>query len=626
MAALPPPPRKNNSPLFADAPSQYLAFAQGEPITAAEIVAFSPNGLRSFAITFRFASNGYSNQIIEEMVDYFRTPSSKGKADKNSICKMMQKSVRDKKLFTYPGTKVVKKQRVAAMLEWTNNYHQKANLKDTYGPFNHTNLELTGESPDLGKNGVLVPDVRFDSLAIGVQRFPSHRLGDGLNLSSCVQYAVAHPQENWMYPSDFTALVNHMGRRTIQQKHLDQEVFRRWKSGPPSPAAAPIKAPLLAHGFSAPAAQSTGQVVGAVPVTQAAALPAAQPPQPVPIAPLAPVVQTHQPTATAQDPQLVGAHAPNPSGARPVPSHFVAPFPHPAARGGLHRAMKSNHSTRSVALRPASSGVSKSRKSQRKKMLWSNAHEVQFLLMQNTIDVRAQIGSHDQSSQVLDPVFKAISNPRHSQHPVLVHGNDQQISYKSPYPQFAHPEPPSKQLFVPVLSHGNDQQASYTSQYRQFSHPEPSSNQHYHLGVPQNNQLSVFEDTIMDGMDLDPWDPELLCAAKTPTAEEINRFFDSVENVENAATMAPLVPSDTSPHHATDSTTAFSMFPDLPPIISEDPVGSIYDPEGQPQESLGTVSPQNLPYPEIDDNGLVPPNGFGPYYRLADHQRHDSWY
>jgi hypothetical protein len=609
----PPPPRKNNSPLFADAPSQYLAFAQGEPITAAEIVAFSPNGLRSFAITFRFASNGYSNQIIEEMVDYFRTPSSKGKADKNSLCKMMQKSVRDKKLFTYPGTKVVKKQRVAAMLEWTNNYHQKANLKDTYGPFNHTNLELTGKSPDLGKNGVLVPDVRFDSLAIGVQRFPSHRLGDGLNLSSCVQYAVAHPQENWMYPSDFRKLVNHMGRRTIQQKHLDQEVFRRWKSGPPSPAAAPIKAPLLAHGFSAPAAK-------AVPLS------AAQPPLPVPIAPLAPVIQTHQPIAAAQVPQLVGAHAPHSSGARSVPKHSVAPFPHPAARGGLHRAMKSNHSTRSVASRPASSGVSKSSKSQRKKMLWSNAHKVQFLLMQNTIDVHAAMGSDDQASQVLDFAFKVISNSGHLQHPVLVHGNDQQMSYTSPYPQFAHHEFPSKQLFDPILSHGNNQQVSHTSQYRQYSQPEHPSNQHCDPVVSQNNELPVFEDTIMDGMDLDPWDPEIFRAARTPTWEEIDQFFDSVEVSDNAATMALPVPSDTSLHHNTGGTAALSMFPDLPPIISEDPVGSIYDSEGPPQESLGSLSPQNLPYPEIDDNGLVQPNGFGPYHRLAKHQRYDSWY
>jgi hypothetical protein len=271
--------RKNNSPIWPDAPSQFLVFAQGEPIVAAELIAFLPNTIRSHDVVFRFASNGYGNKTVETMVDHFRNPSAKGMVDKNTICKMMQKAMRDSGNYKYPFTEVEHGQQKVVLKEWTNGFHKKFNTKDLHGAWNAANLELTGMTPDLSKTDLLIDNVRFDSLAVGVRRFPSVALGDGLNLTRCVQYAVANPHEGLMFPRDFTMLVNRLGRQAIQPHHLDGQVFGRWKAGTSF-----LAGPLIPGGHGVPTLPSAAHssvlshLAASVPVPgSVSAAPSAQP-------------------------------------------------------------------------------------------------------------------------------------------------------------------------------------------------------------------------------------------------------------------------------------------------------------------------------------------------------------
>lgn len=231
--------RKDNSALFQEAPSQNLAFPQNEAITAVEILVYDPNKIRSHDTIFRLSSNEATNQIVETIINYHREESDKGEAEANSLCKIMQKSMRDWDLYHYPGMKKIDGVLQPVLEPWRNTLHKKFNTKDFHGPWDASNLECTGYVPDLSRTEDLVRNIRFDSLAVGVKRHPSIARGDGLNLTSCVQYAVAHPDENWIYPRDFTALTEKLGRRTVQPHHLDGAVFARFKGGqtpnPPAP-------------------------------------------------------------------------------------------------------------------------------------------------------------------------------------------------------------------------------------------------------------------------------------------------------------------------------------------------------------------------------------------------------
>ncbi|KAL5114856.1 hypothetical protein ACEQ8H_007233 [Pleosporales sp. CAS-2024a] len=228
--------RKDNSPLFSEAPHQLLAFPQREPITAAEILAFLPNYLRTHDVTFRMASNGATYKELGTIANYHRHASAKGDISHNSICKIMQKAMRDTGTYSYSTIKTEGGNSVHVTEEWTNGQHQRSNTKDYYGPWDQTNLEIKELIPNVDQED-LIDNVDFVSLAVGVQRYPSVALGDGLNLSRCVEFAVANPHFDLKFPRDFTLLTNLLGRKDPQKSNQDAQIFRRFHRRTPQPPA-----------------------------------------------------------------------------------------------------------------------------------------------------------------------------------------------------------------------------------------------------------------------------------------------------------------------------------------------------------------------------------------------------
>jgi hypothetical protein len=270
--------RRDNGRYFEEAPTQYLAFPQNEPITAAELLVFDPKKLRSYDTNFRLHSNGITNQVVETIVNYHRDEMDKGEVEANNLLKIMQKSMRDRQIHQYPAMKNVEGEMKQVDEPWTSKLHKKFNTKDHYGPWDPNNLECTGYTPDLG-NENLVPNVRFNSLAKDVKRYPSIARGDGLNVTRCVQYAVAHPEEDWMYPRDFTALIDKLGRLRVQPHHFDAAVFDRFKNRQtPNPPARLIPSSRAAAAQRAAAAAVAPAVIAPTQATLIRPAPLQAPP------------------------------------------------------------------------------------------------------------------------------------------------------------------------------------------------------------------------------------------------------------------------------------------------------------------------------------------------------------
>jgi hypothetical protein len=71
-------------------------------------------------------------------------------------------------------------------------------------------------------------DIPFKLLATNVRRMPQGF--DALDLTRMVQHCVDNPDEPWMYPGDWEALLGVVGGRVqVRKEHTDGECFERWK-------------------------------------------------------------------------------------------------------------------------------------------------------------------------------------------------------------------------------------------------------------------------------------------------------------------------------------------------------------------------------------------------------------
>jgi hypothetical protein len=231
--------RKSTSAHFPYAAPRNLRLPQVGNITAPEMVAFLPNHLRSHDIVFRLASNGVTNQHIATMANYLLHSDKENGIDKNSLCHIMQKAMRD---YGYAFAD----EKGNEALRWTNTLHKEHDVKNWYGAWDEQNLSLAGLIPqclyELGNKDAgdeLINNVTFASLAHDIKRWPSIELGDGLDLTRCVQYAVAHSDEDLLFPRDFATLTKKLGGPlTVENKHYDHVVFGRWnKKKTPNPPA-----------------------------------------------------------------------------------------------------------------------------------------------------------------------------------------------------------------------------------------------------------------------------------------------------------------------------------------------------------------------------------------------------
>jgi hypothetical protein len=253
------PRQKSTKPLFGEAPPRDLAFPSEDeeqraiPVTAVELLVFCPNWARTLPVAFRLASNDCTNSVAVKIINHHRIPSDKGEVMKNTFCTIMLNAFRSGGVFMY----LIMEKGVPKMKKWTSTHHRQFNTKDHYGVWNHGKLTLAGYKHDGRSSNEVVKNVRFESLAINLKRFPSMEFGDGLNLTRCVQYALEHPEEDLMFPKDFAYLANRLDVYPIRDKHYDQATFARWRDTTPYPSHNEILRPLGSHRLSPSASVSS---------------------------------------------------------------------------------------------------------------------------------------------------------------------------------------------------------------------------------------------------------------------------------------------------------------------------------------------------------------------------------
>jgi hypothetical protein len=213
---------KNNA-FGVGSPSWNLPFPTGN-LTAAEILAYLPHWLKSIDVIDRFITNGGRSYTIAAMINEFRY--LPGGADAvfrpNSVQIMMSYGMRR-----------------AGFNEWTVGTHstfERPNPSLSESDLNVQTFRLPCETHpkshpsgrdefQLRLNEPADP-IEFKALALHIKVHPSGY--DALDLARCVQYALAHPDEDWFFPDDFGLLVTQLGGpAAITHSHLDRQIFRR---------------------------------------------------------------------------------------------------------------------------------------------------------------------------------------------------------------------------------------------------------------------------------------------------------------------------------------------------------------------------------------------------------------
>lgn len=219
---------KNNA-FGAGSPSWNLSFPEGN-LTAAEILAYLPHWLKSVDVINRFVSHGGRSVTITYLLGKLRVMPS-GSFNANSATIMMQYAMRR-----------------AGYKEWTVGTRHEFSLDREYdenslyvGDFRPPRLthpksasttkgasttKQKYKTVDLTRNWAAEP-VPFKDLALHVRQHPSG--DDALDLTRCVRFALNHPDEKWLFPTDFEKLVKHIGGPLpVTHSHLDKQLFARY--------------------------------------------------------------------------------------------------------------------------------------------------------------------------------------------------------------------------------------------------------------------------------------------------------------------------------------------------------------------------------------------------------------
>jgi hypothetical protein len=203
-------------------PPPYLALPDGN-MTLAEITAFLPQLLKCWDIIDRLLWNGALAVTLATMINHFRDMPT-GAIPSNTVNVMMRGAI-SKRIENEPAPKYV---------GWSVSKHQNI---DRPADFDPTSVSVTGFRTPVNYNkrktaaaaGGPEPTISFRDLASGAKNMPSG--DDALDLTRCVEYCVANPDEDWNYPHDFVELVNHLGGpTTVQAGHQDASIVARYTS------------------------------------------------------------------------------------------------------------------------------------------------------------------------------------------------------------------------------------------------------------------------------------------------------------------------------------------------------------------------------------------------------------
>ncbi|KAF9729216.1 hypothetical protein PMIN06_000118 [Paraphaeosphaeria minitans] len=184
-------------------------------VTAVELLTFLPRYFRQADIVDRFITNGGKASILTRIINEHREMKGGGVVSNNTIFIAMKNSMRS---------------RGGVYEKWTVRTHPKPR------GYNHNNLNIAGLRTKTGAQSTSrgtqntergADPIQFKFLGKHVKKFPSGF--DALDLTRCVTYAMAHPDEDWEYPKDFEELVTRIGGpAAVHQEHYDIEAFRRW--------------------------------------------------------------------------------------------------------------------------------------------------------------------------------------------------------------------------------------------------------------------------------------------------------------------------------------------------------------------------------------------------------------
>ncbi|KAH9880473.1 hypothetical protein IAQ61_000764 [Plenodomus lingam] len=191
------------------AASQELPFPAHANLTAAEILTFLPHSIGNADILYRLVSNGGTRRVFSAIINTQRLL-------------LLQWSLNN------CGTTMYKAMNDAGYVGWTVGNHDfwHNSKKATW---REENLNVAGcrQPGEINGSRTLAPDVPFRNLAMDVRQMPQGH--DALDLTRMVQHCVQKSEKAWMYPSDYSALLDHLGGPTaVTPQHYDREVFKRW--------------------------------------------------------------------------------------------------------------------------------------------------------------------------------------------------------------------------------------------------------------------------------------------------------------------------------------------------------------------------------------------------------------
>lgn len=202
-------------------PSWNLPFPEGN-LTAAETMAYTPHWLKSIDVLRRFLTNAGDlkglSKIIADMVTKFRHSPYDNRCNQQSIYKMIGEALRRTRLLQGVTCRVLIK-------SWQADPHRDPSSVSVTGfRCPRVTHPKTGNWMSTFNNEC--PPIQFRDLARHVREHPSG--SDALDLTKCVHYALHHPGESWLLPTDYAQMVQMLGgQETFTHAHTDRQVFVR---------------------------------------------------------------------------------------------------------------------------------------------------------------------------------------------------------------------------------------------------------------------------------------------------------------------------------------------------------------------------------------------------------------
>jgi hypothetical protein len=217
-----------NNAFGIGSPSWNLSFPEGN-LTALEIITYFPHWLKSVDVILRFVNHGGRAVVITGLLGTTRIMPN-GSFAPNSTTVMMQYAMRRAGYEEWT---------IGTRHEWEvlREYDENSLYVGDFRPPRLTHpksgsVNLDGNTSHLARNQPAAP-IPFKDLALHVKQHPSGE--DALDLTRCVDYALKHPQEKWLFPTDFVKLVKRLGGPLpVTHSHLDRQLFARYDKNYPA--------------------------------------------------------------------------------------------------------------------------------------------------------------------------------------------------------------------------------------------------------------------------------------------------------------------------------------------------------------------------------------------------------